>query len=718
MHRAGCEPVVSNTHGYESGREAAALTATIADRNEANATELRSHEGRGIDLGAARPAADAGLALACSTRFDRLPPDMLVQAFGVDYGHVQPPEGGDMYVTRYGWPFLPQLLPSNWYSGEWFATQGNRLPGTGHVYHVSTRPVHGRSLDIVVKFSRVAREVPLEVATTFPDNVPADVIANARFNSPMEEFGLVMELRRGAYGPKDVRLLTQRPLAIYAPAAEFELWELGRCQSRFHVDWHLLAQDQSNVPKAIELDIKRIYVVLYSWIKGDDAEEALRAGAIDEQDCSRLTALAVDELHTKGFRVLDNKPRHFILRTRRRDHKIMRRRGSRIVYGLVDFELLQRTAEYQSRFKAAQRDKYWQLQSHRLESRRLENHPAESRLEAPAELPSHLKHTTILGVGYVFGTTPDGGKLWVVGADPELFDYFLPDRWRRTPRARLSLTSEVYHTRTRDGIHVAYRRSRVGVQPRVDPLISGSRRIRGHGYNSPFEETAIAEQMRASGVLTIYPRAIYRTGHQTSTTAYLRDERRFLTHAGLMTPEHVAEPVLSPSYDYYTIWGYFRGVDPQADHRYETCAVTDLEQAHNDGLLSKDEYDGMVSNVQRRLHAAGFNADGIEPYEFAVSVAADGSLQRRPDGEVDVSLCIDAQTAYERKLMTEEAYRDVVSRLNGKLRAGGWRMLNLVGHHLLLSMTPDGALTTDAHGQPSVVVCNFELISGPYQSVH
>ncbi len=666
--------------------------------------------GRGVGADAAPPTGDTVLELACCTPFDRLPPDMLVQAFGVDYGHVQPPEGGDLYVTRYGWPVLPHLLPANWYSGEWFATQGNRLPGTGHVYHVSTRAVHGRSLDIVVKFSRVAREVPLEVATTFPDDVPAEIIANARFNSPMEEFGLVMELRRGDYGPKHVRLLTQRPLAIYAPAAEFELWELGRCQSRFHVDWHRLAQDQSNVPKAIELDIKRIYVVLYSWIKGDDAEDALRGGAIDEQECNRLTELAVEDLHTKGFRVLDNKPRHFILRTRRRDRAIMRRRDRRIVYGLVDFELLQRTAEYQSRFKAAQRDKYWHLQSRGIESRG-------SGTPAPPELPSHLKHTTIFGVPYVFGATPDGGKLWVIGADPELFDYFLPDRWRRTPRAKLSLANEVYHTRTRDGIHVVYRRSRVGVQPRIDPLVSGSRRIREHGYNSPFEETAIAARLRANGVPTVYPRAIYRTGHQTSTTAYLRDERRFLTHADLMTPEHVAEPILNPSYDYYTIWGYFRGIDPEASHWRGSCGVTDPEQAYHDNLLSQDELEATVASVQDRLHAIGFMVKGIEPYEFAVSVAADGTLQRRDDGEVDVSLCIDAQTAYEHGLISEAAYRDLVTSLNGRLRAGGWRMLNLVGHHVLLSMTPDGELATDAHHQPSALLCNFELIGAPHQPV-
>jgi len=43
-----------------------------------------------------------------------------------------------------------------------------------------------------------------------------------------------------------------------------------------------------------------------------------------------------------------------------------------------------------------------------------------------------------------------GGLLWVVGHDPELFNYFLPERWRRTPRWCLSEKRGVFHTRTKD----------------------------------------------------------------------------------------------------------------------------------------------------------------------------------------------------------------------------------------------------------------------------
>lgn len=642
---------------------------------------------------------DAPVADACSTPFERLPQDMIVRAFGVDYGHVRPAEGGDLYVTRFGWPYLPQLLPAAWYTDEWYARPGNELPGTGCVYHVSTRPVLGRSIDVVVKFSRVAQEVPLVVATTFPDDVPPEVIATARFNSPMEEFGLVMELRRGAYGRGPHRVLTQRPLAIYAPPEEFELWELGRCIDRFHKHWHLLAQDQEQAVKAIEFDIKRVYVLLYGWIKGEDAEQAFQAGEITGEELRHLTVRAIEDLRSHGFRVLDNKPSHFILRKRRRDRQIMRRGSDRIVYGLVDFELLQRTPEHQSRFKAAQREKYWHLQSH-------------GRAAVPrAALPSHLRRATIFGVDYLFGTTPDGGELWVVGDEPELFDFFLPDRWRRTTRAKLSLTNEVYYTRTRDNIHVVYRRSRVGAQPRVDPLLGGGKRIREHGYNSPFEEVAIAEALRRQGIPTIRPRAIYRTGHQSSKAAFLRDERRFATHANQMTPGPVAEPILRPDYDYYTIWGYFRGVDPQGnDHPRGGRGVTDLGQACADGLIEREEYETVLGAVRSRLQTIGVRADGIEEYEFVVSVQPDGALRRNENGGIDVRLCIDAQTAFEYGVLSEERYGELIDRVAERMRAAGWEHLTLVGHHLLLSMAAKGVLRVDEDQVPSVVLCNFECV--------
>lgn len=642
-----------------------------------------------------------------SIPFDDLPPGEIVRAFEVEYGLVRPPSGGDLYVTRYGWPWLPHLLPAAWYEDQWYARNGERLPGaSGSVYRVRTRPVGGRSIEVVVKFSRIAQDVTIIVPTTFPDDVSAEEIANARYNSPMEEFGLVMELRRGAFGPRELRVRTQRPLAIYAPPEEFPLWQLGRDRSSFHAHGRRLAEDQENAVKAIELDIRRIYVLLYGWIRGADAEQAFDAADIDEREFADLTPRVVGELRAKGFRVLDCKPKHYILRKRPAEGRLVRRHG-RLVYGLVDFEFLQRTPEHQLEFRAAQYERYWQAHS-----------KVQSRDEELAPLPSHLRRVTIFGTTYVFGECPNGGRLWVVGQDAELFDYFSPDRWRRTARIKLSPANEVYRTRTRDNIHVVYRRSRVGTRPFVDPLSGWGKSIREYGYNSPFEEVTIAERLRQMGIAATCPRAIYRTSHPSTKAGYLRDERRFADHAELVIPGPDGEPVLGPRFDYYTIWDCYRGAHPiPVTAGMEAAPPIDLRSAREAKLLTADAAAGVLDTTRRRLAGRGFEGEGIEDEDLLVFPRPGGDLHRDDRGRVAVALCVDALTAYEYGLLDDNAYRAVIEHLEARLRAVDCEKLDVGGSDLLLSMDPDGRFAPDAHGGILATLCNFELVRGLYRPI-
>lgn len=49
-----------------------------------------------------------------------------------------------------------------------------------------------------------------------------------------------------------------------------------------------------------------------------------------------------------------------------------------------------------------------------------------SHIVLPDGTPSHLSCLNIMDVDYVFGVAEStGGRLWVVGKDPLLFDYFL-----------------------------------------------------------------------------------------------------------------------------------------------------------------------------------------------------------------------------------------------------------------------------------------------------
>jgi hypothetical protein len=636
--------------------------------------------------------------------FDRLPPESLVRAFGVDYYHVVPPEGGDLYVTPFGFSQISQLMPANWYFDEWYAREGEKLIGsTGHVYHVLSRPVRGKRADLVVKFSRVAQYVPLIVEATYAEDFDPETIAAARFNSPMEEFGLVMELRRGLFGPSHIQILTQRPLAIYAPPEEFKLWQLGRSTSSFHSHRRFLELDQEDAVKAIELDIKRKYVLLYSWIKGQDAEQFHDAGIVSESELHELTNRVASELRQKGFRVLDNKPKHFILRQHRRNASLMRRKDGELIYGLVDFELLQRTPEHQRQFKTMQQERYRTLQIERYAYR-------------PIPRSSQLKPTSIFGVNYIYGTVQDGGHLWVVGRNPSLFDFFVPDRWRRTSRVKLSPLSEVYRTHTRDNIEVVYRRSRVGFPPRHDPLSEEGKRIRSHGYNSPFEEVVIAERLREMEIPTTLPLAIYRTGHASTKSRFQRDDRRVLDHADLLTPSTPAIPILQTDYDYYTLWDCFRGFSPVSEAA-EAVGI-DLEQAVVSALIDADTRDSIMDRIHRMLEKLGLEEDPLEESEVSVHKKPGSDtpcLDER--GEVYATFSLDALTAFEIGLLPETSYKSALRALNTRLNAADAEKLDSEGNHLLLSFDADGEPRRDSDGELQWALCNFEFVRGLYRPI-
>jgi len=638
-----------------------------------------------------------------SLPFDQLPAENIVRAFDVEYAYLSPPEGGDLYVTRFGWPYAVQLFPENWYIDKYFLNHGEKLPGaTGSVYHVLSKPVNGKQADLVVKFSRIAQETSILIETSFPDDVSPEVIAAARFNSPMEEFGLVMELRRSIFGSRDFRILTQRPFAIYTPPEQVQEWQLGRDTSRFKMHNQILAKDQEEAIKAIELDIKRIYVLLYGWIKGVDAEQAFLEGDLSRQELRDLTKRVIDELKEKGFRVLDNKPRHFILRKDQRDGRLIHRDERKLTYALVDFELLQRTPEHKRMFKIIQWERYRKLRSSSHETNVIST-------------PSYLKNIKIFDIDYVFGLTPDGGKLWVLGKNPDLFDYFLPDRWRRTPRIKLSPDNEIYQTRTRDNIDLVYRRSRVGSRPRVDPLTKEGIRIREHGYNSPFEEVLIAERLRQLDIDTIYPRAVYQTGHKATKVAFLSDSKRFENHSHLMIPGDTPNPILVPKYDYYTIWDLFKGFSPVSD--WDDDRTIDLEYAKESGLFDAESYTKITTRIEHTFLEAGLAVEFAKEYQFFVFLDNDNSIYKNERGEIEAASGIDALTAYELGFLNKEMYRSAIMRLNEKLLAADCEKLDLKGTHLLLSIRPDGDFMRDREGALRMALCNFEFIRGLYRPI-
>ncbi len=92
----------------------------------------------------------------------------------------------------------------------------------------------------------------------------------------------------------------------------------------------------------MEYDWERIYILLYRWMDGIDLEQAHAAGIVSEKQMIEWTRHSAEQLLDLGWMVLDHKPRHLIVRPRR--GRGILRRHEQPVRGLVDYELLVRTA--------------------------------------------------------------------------------------------------------------------------------------------------------------------------------------------------------------------------------------------------------------------------------------------------------------------------------------------------------------------------------------
>jgi hypothetical protein len=274
--------------------------------------------------------------------FDAAPARHRRRIHDVDYLAVRGMQGGDLFVTREGWTVAESLLPAVWYDDQRFRTLGRALPGaTGSVYRVPAPHPVLRDMGLVVKFCRFGQDVGLTVlgdATGFP--WPATLLADAQFLGPFEEFAAIARLRAQVVAGRGPVVRTKRPLAIYSPATRHALWELGRTDHLYAHQAAVLAADQRGRPEQppVAYDPERLYVLIYQWVDGVDAEEAARHGAISPAAMVDLSHAVARDVAAHGFAVLDHKPRHIIVRPGR-DGRLLTHRG-RTVYAVIDYELL------------------------------------------------------------------------------------------------------------------------------------------------------------------------------------------------------------------------------------------------------------------------------------------------------------------------------------------------------------------------------------------
>jgi hypothetical protein len=409
---------------------------------------------------------------------------------------------------------------------------------------------------------------------------------------------------------------THKPLAIYVPSERLEVWQTGRSETTIA---HKKAKHRD-----VELDICRQYILIYEWIKGVSAVEGLDQTSLPKAEQSgileQLTLKVIQDLAGRGFRVLDTKPAHIIVRVES-NGTLLRDRSGNTAYALVDFELLERTPEHDHEVTRARRAVYLKRQRDRFGE--TEIHP----------FPAHLHHVRIFGIDYVFGHSESTqGALWVAGKDPALFDYFLPERWRRTSKVRLSENNDVYFTKTKDDINIVWKVSRMGERPDVNP------QALSHGYNSPFEEFMFALEVSRHKIATVYPRAIYMTGLEARTTEYVEDTSRYQNHAEILTPE--GSPVLIPNHNYLTVWGFWNGVDEMlaaADRVY--CEGINLRLATYCGYVSKSDHDALLEAERRKLLEIGLEDLNLKDDHILLSLNPQGLLIRDAGGMPEMRLC-------------------------------------------------------------------------------
>jgi hypothetical protein len=537
---------------------------------------------------------------------------LLLDLLGVSYVHVRTREGGDLYVVADALSFVEHLQPENWLEHDWFAAHSERLRGTSAVYAVPTKPVRGERIDLVMKYCRVGQYVPFET-------LQHDVVAE--FNGPFEEFSLLEETRRSTRGTLRAPIVLQSPLAIYVPPERLQLWQTGRSEAT-------IASKIARYP-GVAIDILRDYILIYRWLEGCDALQAHEKGLLTEPEMEQLTLRATSELEDRGYRVLDMKPHHVIVR--RDPQGGLRRRATdgELDYGLIDFELLERTPEHQAEVRELRQ------QDHLRRQRPVDS--ASTQAASPP-LPAHLASSDVFGVEYTFGRVEStGGALWVVGSDPALFDYFLPERWRQTPHIQLDPQHSTFYTRSKDAIQLVWKVSRVGEPQCLECTDASAMMALEHGVNSPFEDVALAAWLRRGGVLADAPYAIYMTGHDSGLEHRTLDWRRYRSHEHLRTPN--GESALRPERNYITLWSFGGGPEIAREYQDSCSRALNGEQALARQLLTLAELTALLEEKRSHIEATGITVLKLLPRQILLSLDSQGALLRDASGHLEMRLC-------------------------------------------------------------------------------
>jgi hypothetical protein len=252
--------------------------------------------------------------------------------------------------------------------------------------------------------------------------------------------------------------------------------------------------------------------------------------------------------------------------------------------------------------------------------------------ETAVPKPESKKNKEIFGVPYIEGKIESsGGYLWVAGNNEQLFDYFLPEKWQTTPRRRLNRLGISFYTESKDGIPLVIKTSRVGELPPFNPLHREEKKLLAYGYNSPFEEASIADNILKSGLPAARLLAIYLMNQEITISDYLHDDSRYFSHAALST--RGGEPLLLHDRQYLTIWQYWQGSDQQMMISPQPpFTPVSLDEAFLTGLVDSQGLESILRFAILKLGSRGYRDLQPKPTHLILARDRDGSLIRDETG--------------------------------------------------------------------------------------
>lgn len=191
---------------------------------------------------------------------------------------------------------------------------------------------------------------------------------------------------------------------------------------------------------------------------------------------------------------------------------------------------------------------------------------------------------------------------------------------------------------TKDDVHLVWKVSNVGSKPEMDPFNERERRILDFGYNSPFEELALALYLNTRGIPTISPRSIYMAGHKTEMADFLLDDSRYSRHEHLLNPDKT--PVLRKDRSYITLWDYWNQPDDEfGENDRVPCGRMSALHAYRKKLITEEEYFHIMAFVRHKLMRVGVEDLNLTGSHFLICIDSDGCLIKNEEGEPGMTIC-------------------------------------------------------------------------------